>query len=101
MMPLYYKQQTIPDHRFRDLAKSLRVLLDGLYFLPFEYHQAWKADRDSFLYLYSKLLKGLNVYLNPYWLNRQIKCRDLNQSQAKTCFFRVACRFSFFIYYEG
>jgi len=72
----HYNQLTVEDQRFRELAKALRMMLEGLYFLPFEYQQAWKTDRDGFLSIYSKSLRGLNIYLNPIWLNRQLKTRD-------------------------
>jgi hypothetical protein len=72
----HYKRLTVVDRRFRDIGKMVRTILEGLYFVPSEYLQAWKADRDAFLNIYSKSLRGLNIYFNPFWLNRQLKTRD-------------------------
>ena len=76
----HYNQLNKEDHRFRNLSKSLRTVLDSLYYLPTDYLQAWKTDRDGFLAIYSNSLRGLNIYLQPFWLNRQLKTQRHNSS---------------------
>lgn len=89
----HYNQLTKEDRRFRELEKSLRTILDGLYFLPTEYLQAWKADRDAFLDIFSKSLRGLNIYLQPFWFNRKLKTRDSIRHKLQHAFSGLKVKF--------
>lgn len=71
-----YKELNADDPTYKKISGAIQELLGGIYFLPREYRSAWKTDRDRFLQFYSDLLRGLGIYLPPYWLNRQIKTRS-------------------------